>query len=45
MRFNAGLTNNGSMLLSSGVNNVMGDITNSARGNLIVAGGAGATFL
>ena len=44
LRFNGGLTNDGSMLLSSGVNNVFGDITNSATGKIVVAGGAAATF-
>ena len=32
------------MLLSSGVNNVMGDIMNNAGGKIFVAGGAAATF-
>jgi probable HAF family extracellular repeat protein len=44
LRFQSGLTNNGSLLLSAGVNDVAGDISNTATGKIIVAGGASATF-
>ena len=43
-RFRNGLTNNGSLMLSFGTSDVSGDITNSATGKIVVAGGAAATF-
>ena len=44
LRFQDGLTNNGSLLVSFGTSDVSGDITNSATGKIIVAGGGAATF-
>lgn len=44
MRFTGGLDNSGSLLLSSGVNDITGDIVNEASGKIMVAGGAAATF-
>jgi hypothetical protein len=39
-----GLNNSGSLALTFGVNNISGDIVNTASGKIIVAGGAHATF-
>jgi hypothetical protein len=44
LRFTGGLTNNGSLLLTSGLNDVTGDVNNNATGRIAVAGGAAATF-
>jgi hypothetical protein len=43
-RFNAGLGNSGSIALTSGINNLSGDINNLTGGKIVVAGGAHATF-
>ncbi len=42
LRFNSGLTNEGSLAFGAGVNDIFGDINN--LGNIIVSGGATATF-
>jgi hypothetical protein len=44
LRFDGGLTNQWSLALTGGVNDVFGDIDNQPSGKLIVTGGATATF-
>ena len=44
LRFQNGLSNNGSLMLTFGTSDVSGDVTNSATGKIIVAGGGAATF-
>ncbi len=45
LRFNSGLTNQGSLTFSGGFNDVFGDIANAAGpGRIIVSGGASVTF-
>ncbi len=40
----SGLTNQGAVAFSYGVNNVFGTVTNTPSGNITVTGGAGVTF-
>src|SRR5207237_1804682 len=42
LRFNSGLTNQGSIAVSIGTSDVFGDVNNT--GSIVVSGGAGATF-
>jgi Tol biopolymer transport system component len=44
LRFNGGLTNEGSMALSFGTTDVVGDINNPSTGRIVVSGGSQATF-
>ena len=44
LRFNGGLTNQGSVAISIGTSDVFGDISNAATGKIIVSGGADVTF-
>ncbi|MDX1964075.1 MAG: hypothetical protein SFX18_13055 [Pirellulales bacterium] len=44
LKFNGGLTNNGSVGLSFGTSDIYGDITNSATGRITVSGNSNATF-
>jgi T5SS/PEP-CTERM-associated repeat protein len=39
-----GLTNQGAVLLSGGITDVFGNVTNAAGGRVVVSGNAGATF-
>ncbi len=44
LRFDSGVTNQGSIAFSGGVNNVFGAVTNNPGGNITMTGGAAVTF-
>lgn len=44
LRFDSGLTNQGAIALTSGVNDMFGRVTNSPGATIAVTGGAGVTF-
>jgi hypothetical protein len=44
MRFGGGLDNSATMLLSFGTSDIFGDVTNQARGKIVLSGGSNATF-
>ena len=44
LNFDSGLTNQGAVAFSNGVNNVSGTVANSPGGNITVTGGASVTF-
>lgn len=44
LRFDGGLTNNGSLAVSTGVSDVFGNVANASTGRISVSGGGTATF-
>ena len=44
LNFDNGLTNQGAVAFSNGVNNISGAVTNTAGGNITITGGASVTF-
>lgn len=44
LRFDAGLSNSGSLAISLGTSDIFGDLNNTATGKIVVSGGAGVTF-